>query len=85
MTIAIETFSNITGGVRVFKAIGHPMTAAKARTLIAELAAAGSVAIYDPLGVADAFAALHDCSARMSGGSNTVRSRLGVFPLRVLY
>jgi hypothetical protein len=69
MTIAIETFSNATGGVSLFKAVGHPMAAAKARALIADLAAAGSVAVYDPLGVADAFAALHDCSALAVTGS----------------
>ena len=63
MSIAIETFSNVTGGVSFFKAVGHPMVAARARALIADIAAAGSVAIYDPHGLADAFAALHDCSA----------------------
>ena len=63
MSIAIETFSNVTGGVSFFKAVGHPMAAARARELIADVAAAGPVAIYDPHGMADAFAALHDCSA----------------------
>ena len=63
MSIAIETFSNVTGGVSFFKAVGHPMAAARARELIADVANAGPVAIYDPHGMADAFAALHDCSA----------------------
>lgn len=63
MSLAIETFNNVTGGVSFFKAVGHPMVADRARTLIAEIAAAGSVAIYDPNGLANAFAEIHDCSA----------------------
>jgi hypothetical protein len=62
MTLAIETFSNVTGGVSFFKAVGHPLVAKKASALIAEIAAAGPVGIYDPHGLADAFAELHDCS-----------------------
>jgi len=69
MTLAIETFSNVTGGVSFFKAVGHPLVADKARRLIAELAAAGPVAVYDPHGLADAFAELHDCSALSVAGS----------------
>jgi hypothetical protein len=69
MSIAIETFSNATGGVSFFKAVGHPMVAAQAQTLIADIAKAGSVAIYDPLGLANAFAALHDCTALAIAGS----------------
>lgn len=62
MTLAIETFSNVTGGVSFFKAVGHPLAAKKASALIAEIAAAGPVGVYDPHGFADAFAELHDCS-----------------------
>jgi hypothetical protein len=69
MSIAIETFSNVTGGTSFFKAAGHPMAAAKARALVADLARSASVAIYDPLGYANAFAALHDCSRLSIGGS----------------
>ena len=69
MSIAIETFSNATGGVSFFKAVGHPMIAEKARALVSAVAKAGSVAVYDPLGVADAFAALHDCSALTVDGA----------------
>ena len=59
MTINIATFSNVTGGNALFKALTHPKAADEARTLIAALRAAGPVAIYDPLGHADAFANLH--------------------------
>ena len=69
MTLAIETFSNVTGGVSFFKAVGHPLVAAKARALIAGLADAGPVAVYDPFGLADAFSELHDCSALTIAGS----------------
>ena len=63
MSLDIETFSNVTGGFSFFKAIGHPSAAEKADALIAGLARSGPVAVYDPLGFANAFAALHDCSA----------------------
>lgn len=69
MSLAIETFNNVTGGVSFFKAVGHPMVADRARTLIAEIAAMGSVAIYDPNGLANAFAEIHDCSALPVAGS----------------
>jgi hypothetical protein len=69
MSLAIETFNNVTGGVSFFKAVGHPMVADRARALMAEIAAAGSVAIYDPNGLANAFAEIHDCSALPVVGS----------------
>ena len=62
MALKIDTFSNVSGGVSIFKALGHPMAADKARSLIDALSDAGPVAIYDPLGLADAFAEIHDCS-----------------------
>ena len=62
MTLDIETFSNVSGGSSFFKAIGHPAAAAKAGDLIAQLSRSGPVAVYDPLGFANAFAALHDCA-----------------------
>jgi len=62
MGLDIETFSNITGGASFFKAAGHPITARTASGFLAELAADGPVAIYDPLGLATGFAALHDLS-----------------------
>lgn len=59
MTINIATFSNVTGGNALFKALTHPMAADEARTLLAALRAAGPVAVYDPLGYAEAFACIH--------------------------
>ena len=62
MALRIETFSNVKGGNAFYKAIGHPMAGWSAETLLDELAAAGPVAIYDPLGFARPFAELYDLS-----------------------
>lgn len=59
MSLRIETFSNRTGGNAFYKALAHPLSVEPARALIARLAARGPVALYDPLGGAEAFAALH--------------------------
>ncbi len=59
MALRIETFSNVKGGNAFFKAVGHPLAIAPARTLLERLATQGPVAVYDPLGLAEAFAALH--------------------------
>ncbi|MPZ08737.1 MAG: hypothetical protein GEU89_00810 [Kiloniellaceae bacterium] len=59
MALNIETFSNAKGGNAFFKAIGHPLAARQAAKLLGELAG-GSVAIYDPLGYARAFAEIYD-------------------------
>ncbi|HXQ65473.1 MAG TPA: hypothetical protein VN980_02790 [Alphaproteobacteria bacterium] len=59
MALEIETFNNLTGGNAFFKAIGHPLAAAKAPGLIERLGRRGPVAVYDPLGLAQGFAALH--------------------------
>ena len=63
MTLNIDTFSNQSGGFSFFKAVGHPFVMDQARRMIADIAAAGPVGIYDPHGFANAFAELHDCSA----------------------
>src|SRR4051812_4938271 len=63
MPLRIETFSNVKGGDAFFKAIGHPLALSGARDLIARLAKSGPVAIYDPLGLVDAFASIHDLSS----------------------
>src|SRR5689334_17924184 len=68
MTLRIETFSNVKGGDAFFKAVGHPLAIPAARSLIARLSKLGPVAIYDPLGLADAFASLHDLSALKIAG-----------------
>lgn len=63
MPLRIETFSNVTGGSSFFKAIGHPLAAAKATALMARLASGSPVAIYDPLGFARGLAEFHDLTA----------------------
>ncbi len=50
MPLNIQTFSNVTGGATLFKALGHPLTVDKVRALYATLAARGRVAVYDPWG-----------------------------------
>ena len=60
MALNIDTFSNKTGGFPFFKAIGHPAVAGLGRALVARLAEAGPVAVYDPLGFAQAFAELYN-------------------------
>ena len=59
MALHIQTFSNVKGGDSFFKAVGHPRAVGAANALITRLAAAGRVAIYDPHGMAKAFAELH--------------------------
>jgi len=60
MGLDIDTFSNVTGGQSFFKAVGHPLAARAAQGFLDEIAAGGPVAVYDPLGLATGFAALHD-------------------------
>jgi hypothetical protein len=62
MALRIETFSNVKGGNSFYKAVSHPLAAPKARALAARLREAGRVALYDPLGMAEAFAEMHDLS-----------------------
>ena len=59
MSLKIATFSNITGGNALFKALTHPKSADDARGLLAALRAGGPVAVYDPLGHGEAFADLY--------------------------
>ncbi len=66
----IETFTNPgakgwrpgnnVGGSTLFKALGHPLAAEKARALRGKLAKAGPVAVYDPLRQAECFDAFYD-------------------------
>ncbi|MEJ0063507.1 MAG: hypothetical protein WDO70_10025 [Alphaproteobacteria bacterium] len=48
MPLKIDTFSNQSGGNAFYKAVGHPLAAAKADSLVAHLEKNGPVAIYDP-------------------------------------
>lgn len=63
MALAIETFSNRSGPQPFFKAAGHPLAVAPMQAMIARVAAAGPVALYDPEGHAASLAALYDLSA----------------------
>jgi hypothetical protein len=58
MVLRIETFSNITGGNTLYKALTHPRAARPARKLVCSLAQHAPVAICDPSGAAEAFAQL---------------------------
>ena len=60
MALKIETFSNVKGGNAFYKAVCHPLAGAKAVPFLAEIAAAGPVALYDPLGLAQPFSELYD-------------------------
>jgi hypothetical protein len=60
MALRIETFSNVKGGNAFYKAVSHPLAAAPAAALVERLRKAGPVALYDPLGMAGAFAEMHD-------------------------
>ncbi len=59
MALAIETFSNLSGGNAFFKAIGHPLACAKLAGLLERLQSRGPLALYDPHGFATGFAALY--------------------------
>ena len=54
----IETFDNVKGGNVVYKALSHPLAAEGLAALANRLNAAGSVAIYDPDGIAGPLLAL---------------------------
>ncbi len=62
MALKIDTFSNQVGGFSFFKAVGHPLTAEALGGLLTRLAAAGPVALYDPMGHLGTLAELHDLS-----------------------
>jgi hypothetical protein len=63
MPLTIETFSNIKGGNAFYKAVSHPVAARRAQALIARLTAAGSVALYDPVGLFSGLAEFYDFSS----------------------
>src|SRR5262244_2878166 len=77
--LSIETFRNAdlsqgwrpgnnAGGATLFKALGHPLSAPKGRALIAALAKAGPVAVYDPSGMVANFHAYYDLSKLQLAG-----------------
>ena len=59
MSLAIETFSNTSGGYSFFKAVGHPLSARRIELLLREME--GPVALYDPLGFAKPFGEIYPC------------------------
>jgi len=59
MALKIDTFDNRSGGNSYYKAVSHPLAAEAAAGLIAKLRAADGVAIYDPLGYSEGFAAFY--------------------------
>lgn len=63
MSLRIETFSNIKGGNSLYKALSHPLTAQRAKCLIDTVAAAGPVAVYDPLDSLEGVAEFYDLTA----------------------
>src|SRR3569833_3279428 len=67
MSLNIATFSNVTGGNALFKALTHPKIADNARSLLAALRAAGPVAVYDPLGHGEAFDDLYGVTGVNNG------------------
>jgi hypothetical protein len=69
MALKIETFSSLKGGNSFFKAITHPDAADKAAALVQRLAGAERLAVYDPLGFLEGFAACHDLAAAPLAGS----------------
>lgn len=70
MALKLETFTNRAwrpgnnyGGNTMFKALGHPLSADKARALMIEISARGSVAVYDPLAHAEDFDNFYNLAA----------------------
>jgi len=68
LALKIETFSSLKGGNSFFKAITHPDAADRAASLVARLASARALAIYDPLGFLAGFAACHDLGGSAIAG-----------------
>jgi hypothetical protein len=58
MTLRIETFDNTHGGNTLYKALIHPGVARPARALLEALSDYGPVAVYDPQGALEGFAAV---------------------------
>ena len=59
MALKIDTFDNRSGGNSYYKAVSHPLAAEAATGLLSQLRAANGVAIYDPLGYSEGFAAFY--------------------------
>ena len=80
MALNIDTFTNNDwrpgnnfGGNTLFKALGHPLAARGARTLLADMSERGPVAIYDPLGQAQHFDSFYNLAACEISGVHVQR------------
>ena len=61
MGLWLETFNNQTDqGNALFKALGHPLAARRVPALLRRLKRGGPVALFDPMGHFDSFAAYYD-------------------------
>jgi len=59
MALRIDTNCAGQGGSTVFRALGHPLAAARSAALLEQLRAARYVTVFDPLGLAESFAELY--------------------------
>ncbi len=57
--LQIQTFDQRAGGNVLYKALAHPLAAEKIAQVYARLREAGSIALYDPDGIAEALLALY--------------------------
>ena len=48
MALNIQTFTNMTGGLPFFKAVGHPYASNKIKSIMDELGKDCLIAVYDP-------------------------------------
>lgn len=62
MPLEIDTFDNHRGGNSFYKAVTHPVAARAASALLVRLRRLEAVAVYDPLGFIEGFAALYGFS-----------------------
>lgn len=60
MTLRLRTFDNDTGGRTLFKALGHPAVAQRARDWVDAISKCGRVGIFDPDDAMTEFAQLYD-------------------------
>jgi hypothetical protein len=87
MGLWLETFNNQTDqGNALFKALGHPIAAKRVPSLLKRLKRGGPVAVFDPYGQLDSFAAYYDLSGIDISGRYVQRvedlaNRRGVWPV----
>jgi|TARA_B100000029_G_scaffold439707_2_gene456460 hypothetical protein len=62
MALNIQTFTNMTGGLPFFKAVGHPYASNKIKSIMDELGKDCLIAVYDPHDHATTFSEIHQLS-----------------------